>query len=77
MYGFETGIERDADGNARGGVRLPDLHVGRARFIAADFSFAPLGIPGLLGATVDLACEPRPGSTTDEPLFDNHGDYVN
>jgi hypothetical protein len=76
VYGFVTGIARDADLNARGGVRLPDLHVGRARFIAADFSVAPLpGLNGLIGAMVDLACEPRPGSD-DGPRFRNHGAYV-
>jgi hypothetical protein len=76
VYGFATGIARDADLNARGGVRLPDLHVGRARFIAADFSVAPLpGFDGLLGAMVDLACEPRPGADGG-PRFRNHGAYV-
>jgi hypothetical protein len=76
VYGVVTGIARDADLNARGGVRLPDLHVGRARFIAADFSVEPLpGFAGLFGAMVDLACEPRPGSD-DGPRFRNHGAYV-
>lgn len=40
----------------------------------------PPGIPPLFailtGNMVDLACEPAPGSTTDEPRFQNHGDYV-
>jgi len=76
VYGFVTGIARDADLNARGGLRLPDLHVGRAQFIAADFSVAPLpGFEGLFGLMVDLACEPRPGSEGG-PRFRNHGAYV-
>jgi hypothetical protein len=76
VYGVVTGIARDADLNARGGLRLPDLHVGRAQFIAADYSVAPLpGFNGLLGAMVDLACEPRPGAD-DGPRFRNHGAYV-
>lgn len=76
VYGFVTGIARDADLNARGGVRLPDLQVGRARYIASDFSVAPLpGFEGLLGAMVDLACEPRSGSGVG-PRFKNHGAYV-
>ena len=75
--GLVTGIERDADGNAVGGVRLPDLELGRALFIAADFSFEILpGVAGLAGAMVDLACEPAPGAATNEPRFPNHGAYV-
>jgi hypothetical protein len=38
VYGFATGIARAGDLNAKGGVRLPDLHVGRAQFIALDVS---------------------------------------
>jgi hypothetical protein len=73
VYGFVTGIPRDADGNARGGVRLPDLHVGRAQFIAVDLS-----VPGLpiTGRSVDLACAPAVAASGDAPRFRNHGDYV-
>ena len=75
--GLVTGIERDADGNAVGGVRLPDLALGRALFIAADFSFQIIpGAFGLVGAKIDLACEPAPGAATNEPRFPNHGAYV-
>jgi hypothetical protein len=75
--GLVTHIERDADGNALGGVRLPDVEVGRAEFIAADFSFEILpGLAGLVGAMVDLACEAAPGDPSGEPRFRNHGDYV-
>lgn len=81
VYGFETGIARDGDLNALGGVRLPDLAVARARFIASDPATLPPGIPPvfaiLTGNMVDLACEPAPGSTTDEPRFRTHGAYVN
>ena len=75
----ETGIARDADLNARGGVRMPDLEVGRAQYIASDPGTPTLGIPGLeplSGSFVDLACEPEPDSDTDEPRFRSHGDYV-
>lgn len=75
----ETGIARDADLNARGGVRMPDLDVGRAQFIASDPATPTLGIPGLeplTGSTVDLACEPEPGAPAEDPRFRNHGGYV-
>jgi hypothetical protein len=81
VYGVETGIARDGDLNALGGVRLPDLAVGRARFVASDPATLPPGFPPvfavLTGSMVDLACEPLAGSDTDEPRFRNHGDYVN
>lgn len=80
VYEFETGIARDDDLNARGGVRLPDLHLGRARFIASDSTTRPPPVPPrfafLYGSRVDLACEPAPGSDTDEPRFRAHEDYV-
>ena len=73
VYGFVTGIARDGDGNARGGVRLPDLHVGRAQFIAVDLSLP--GLP-ITGTSVDLACVPAHDAPGDAPRFRNHGDYV-
>jgi hypothetical protein len=67
LYGVVTGIARDGDGNARGGVPLPELAIGQARFVAADFDFEVLpGLAGLTGLSVDLSCE----------KFRNHGDYV-
>jgi hypothetical protein len=71
-------IERDADGNALGGVRLPDLAVGRGLFIASvPIEFPPgSGLVGLVGLMIDLACAPAPGLHTGEPRFQNHGDYV-
>ena len=80
VYGTETGIARDGDLNAKGGVRLPDLDVGRAQFIASDPETPTVGIPSLAplsGSTVDLACEPESGSDADEPRFASHGEYVN
>ncbi|MBS3824119.1 MAG: hypothetical protein KGY53_09480 [Wenzhouxiangellaceae bacterium] len=89
VHGFETGIARDADGNALGGVRMPDLAIGQAQFIASDpTSGAPLGIPflaPLTGSHIDLECIPvaddmaqlrktRPGRHFGR--FRNHGDYV-
>ncbi len=79
LYNTETGIARDGDLNAKGGVRLPDLAVGRAQFIASDLETSTVGIPSLAphsGSTVDLACEPESGSESDEPRFKNHGEYV-
>lgn len=77
IYGVETGIARDSDGNALGGVRLPELEVGQALFIASDPSTSTLGIPflsPLTGSTADLTCEPLPDGSV---RFPNHGDYVN
>lgn len=84
LYGFETGIARDDDLNARGGVRLPDLAVGRARFVAMDTTTPTPGnetgarsaYAGLTGSMVDLACEPAPGADADTPRFASHDDYA-
>jgi len=60
VYGFETGIARDADGNALGGISLPDLAAGRALYIASDPESPNAGFPFtvLTGSQVDLECEP-------------------
>lgn len=80
VYGVETGIARDGDLNARGGVRLPDMAVARAQFIASDMETNHPALPpafaAISGSMVDLACEPEAGSDTDEPRFPNHGTYV-
>jgi hypothetical protein len=80
VYDEETGIARDGDLNALGGVRLPALELGRAQFIASDpATSVPLMPPEfdiLSGSMVDLACEPRPGSNSDEPRFSSHEAYV-
>jgi hypothetical protein len=68
---LETGIARDENGNALGGIRLPDLEIGRGQYIALDpASF--LGF-GLFGAWEDLQCEPLPDGSA---RFRNHGKYV-
>ena len=74
VYGFETGIARDAELNALGGIRFPDLEVGRALFIASllDVEIIP-DFPGIVGAWVDLQCVPLADGS---PRFRNHGDYV-
>jgi hypothetical protein len=74
VYGFETGIARDANLNALGGIRFPDVEVGRAWFIASllDFEIIP-GLPGLVGAWTDLQCVPLADGS---PRFASHGDYV-
>jgi hypothetical protein len=73
VYGFPTGIARDADGNARGGVRLPNLAVGAAHYIASLPLFLGVPAPDLIfalsGAQVDLSCTPS-------GRFRNHGEYV-
>jgi len=72
-YGLEleTGIARDEDGNALGGIRMPDLEVGRGQYIAFDRP-SLFGL-GLFGAWYDLKCEPRQDGS---PRFRNHGAYV-
>jgi hypothetical protein len=67
-----TGILRDGDGNALGGVRLPDLNVGRATYIASDPDRV-FGFPGLLGDSIDLSCAV---DEYDRPRFKDHGQYV-
>ena len=74
VYGFESGIARDDDLNAVGGVRFPDVELGRAFFVASllDVEIVP-GLPGLVGGWTDLQCEPLPDGS---PRFANHGQYV-
>ena len=70
-----TGIARDSDGNALGGVRLPEVEVRQALYIASllDFEIAP-GLPGLVGSIIDLQCAPLADGSV---RFRNHGDYMN
>lgn len=76
IYWMETGIARDADGNARGGVQFPDVANGRALHIASvpGVEIVP-GLPGLVGAWFDLACAPRPGGDTG-PRFAGRRQYL-
>jgi len=77
------GIARDENGNALGGIRLPDVQVGRGRFIAVNLSLPaatfgysnddfPKGIP-LFGAFEDLKCVPRADGSA---RFPDHETYV-
>jgi len=73
VYGMEleTGINRDEMGNALGGIRLPDLDIGRGVYIPVDpASF--LGM-GLFGAFLDKQCESLEDGTM---RFADHADYV-
>jgi hypothetical protein len=74
VYGFETGIARDTELNALGGIRFPDVEIDRALFIASllDFEILP-GFPGLVGAWSDLQCVPLADGSS---RFASHGDYV-
>jgi Alpha/beta hydrolase domain len=74
VYGFETGIARDTELNALGGIRFPDVEIGRALFIASllDFEILP-GFPGLVGAWSDLQCVPLADGSS---RFASYGDYV-
>ena len=76
-YLKETGIARDENGNAAGGVRFPDVANGRAFHLASalDVEVGP-GLFGLIGFWSDLACVPAPGSQSGEPRFQSHRDYV-
>jgi hypothetical protein len=77
IYGDPTGIARDPDGNALGGIRLPSLAVRRALFIATDPTTpGPPGFDALTGNMVDLSCEPYPETADTEPRFRRHGEYV-
>ena len=72
-YGLElvTGIARDEDANALGGIRLPNLELGRGQYIAVDPA-SYLGL-GLLSSFRDLQCEPLPDGSA---RFADHATYV-
>jgi hypothetical protein len=63
-------LARDANLNALGGIRLPDVAIGRGQFIAQDLTVAP---SALFGNFIDLQCEPLPDGST---RFPSHGAYV-
>jgi hypothetical protein len=71
VYGFPTGIARDENLNAEGGIRTPDLVLGRGQYIAVDFG-APFPA-AMYGEFIDLQCEPLPSGSL---RFPNHGTYV-
>lgn len=68
VYGFPTGIARDENLNAMGGIQPPDLVLGRGQFVAVDLEGFVL-----VGKLIDLQCEPLPDGS---PRFPNHGRYV-
>ena len=77
VYWAPTGIARDANLNAAGGIQFPDVAVGRAFHLASAPGVEVIpGLPGLIGLWFDLACAPAPGATSLEPRFANHGDFV-
>lgn len=68
VYERATGITRDESRNAQGGIRLPDLALGRGQFSAVDTSdFA------LFGTFTDLQCKPRADGSV---RFPDHQTYV-
>jgi hypothetical protein len=68
VYEFMTGIARDENLNAKGGIQTPDLVLGRGQFVAVDLEGFVL-----VGKLIDLQCEPLPDGS---PRFRNHGEYV-
>lgn len=60
VYDIVTGIARDENLNALGGVRLPRVEVGHFAYTASllDFELQP-GLPGLIGVETDLECVPQ------------------
>jgi hypothetical protein len=79
----EDGIARDENGNALGGIRLPDLEVGRRRYIAITVSF-PVASVGLseesyprggpsFGGLEELSCTPKADGNA---RFPDHETYV-
>jgi len=73
VYGMDivTGINRDELGNALGGIRMPDLVLGRGVYIAVDPS--SFYGNGLFGAFQDLQCTPLEDGS---PRFASHANYV-
>jgi hypothetical protein len=68
IYGVVTGIARDENLNARGGVRLPDVEAGRFQFIASELEIEVPGLTGLIGREIDLECEPLPDGSARFPF---------
>jgi hypothetical protein len=69
VYTRKTGIARDPNLNATGGIRLPDVVLGRGQFIAVDAeNFV------LTGTLLDLKCQPLSDGTV---RFPDHESYLN
>jgi hypothetical protein len=69
VYQLATGIVRDENLNAQGGIRLPELALGRSQFIAVDTD-----TDVLVGKFIDLQCTPLADGTL---RFSDHASYVN
>lgn len=70
VYGIPTGIARDEDLNAVGGVRLPEVELGFGRYMAGDPNAT---VAFLTGAFEDISCTPRADGST---RFPTHRSYV-
>ena len=78
VHGFPTGLARDANNNALGGVRLPDVELGTGQFASTDFDALLPDFSNFLlwlhgSPFTDLSCEPLLDGSD---RFKNHGDYV-
>lgn len=68
VYELETGIARNEDLNAQGGIRLPDLALHSQQYIAVDINDFPY-----VGLIKELQCEPLADGST---RFLDHAAYV-
>ncbi len=77
VYRIETGIARDCDGNAKGGIRFPDLAIGRGQFRSNLGLAFPMNV---FGKSHDLQHVAALDSVTCECLntarFLSHADYI-
>jgi hypothetical protein len=70
------GIARDENGNAMGGIRLPDVELGRGKFIPVSFVVPNPGFADgwpMFGGYEDLSCTPRADGSI---RFADHAAYV-
>ena len=77
VYRIETGIARDCDGNAKGGIRFPDLAIGRGQFRSNLGLAFPVNV---FGKSRDLqyiaALDPVTCECLNTARFLSHADYV-
>ena len=69
VYGFFTGIARGEWGNALGGVRQPDLELGRGQFLAVGGFQSPFDV--YFGAFFD-----KKDTAEFRARYPNHGSYI-
>ncbi len=67
---------KDDNGNTKGGVRYPDVAIGRALFLASSPAEIVPGFPGLAGLWTDLACAPPSNGKMASPRFRSNVHYV-